>query len=316
MLMDNRVKNVLMSIRSPGFAAPGISIFFFLLSWWAWYEHFSRITVWRGLTQLTSLTEKSCDVAQKTAKEWITSLKNPLYEEDQRHMMSLLMSRDKFYHLNSVWGMLPPAWADPNLEPYGGARNSDGVKLLSSRDVSGLRSPCVIYSFGGNLQTEFEESMLVKTSCSIWIFDCTVSASAYAKVIASIRGAENRLFFKPYCVGDDGANVEIKSVNHVLRSVSSVMKELGHDKLDLLKFDAEGAEHKALPALLHSGVQLPSQISFELHHNKDADKGGYQFWAPVTALIESGYVLISREDNKDAYYCCTELTFLRGCPNT
>ena len=316
MLLENRSKNVFFSFRSPGVVAPALSVVLFLLAWCVWYERFTRITVWRGLTQLESLSEKSCESAQQTAKKWVTSLRNPIYEEDQRHMLMLLMSRDKFYHLNSVWSMLPPAWADPSLEPFGGARNSDGVKLLSSRDVSGLRPPCIVYSFGGNLQTEFEESMLVKTSCSIWIFDCTVSSAAYSNVIGAIRGAENRLFFKPYCVGDDGINVEIKHETHVLHSVSSVMKELGHKKVDLLKFDAEGAEHKALPSLLQSGVQLPSQISFELHHNKDADKGGYQFWAPVTALIEAGYVLISREDNKDAYYCCTELTFVRGCPTT
>jgi hypothetical protein len=302
------------SLRSSKLIPPALSVCLFFVSCCVWYEHFTRITVWRGLTQLVSLSETSCERAQKVGKEWVKEFGNPFYREDQRHMQAFLTSRDKYYKTNSAWNMLPPAWADPSLEPYGGHRNSDGVKLLSSRDISGLKSPCVIYSFGGNLQTEFEESMLAKTSCSIWIFDCTVSSTAYGEVIGAIRGAENRLFFKPYCVGEDGVNVEIYRDTHVLHSVTSIMKELGHSKINLLKFDAEGAEHKALPALLQSGVQLPSQISFELHHNIVKYTGEFQDWAPVSALIDSGYVLISREDNKDAYYCCTELTFIRGCP--
>jgi hypothetical protein len=138
-------------------------------------------------------------------------------------------------------------------------------------------------------------------------------------VIAAIHGAAQRLFFRPYCAGREGVRVDITGMrgNRVattLRSVHSVMAELGHARVDLLKVDVEGAEHVAIPDLLRSGAQLPPQVSFELHHRGDADKGGAAFWGPVTALVEAGYQLVSREDNMHAPYCCTELTFIKGCP--
>jgi FkbM family methyltransferase len=40
------------------------------------------------------------------------------------------------------------------------------------------------------------------------------------------------------------------------RSVRSVMTELGHDRLDLLKLDIEGAEYEVIESLLEDGVEI------------------------------------------------------------
>src|SRR3546814_13240808 len=43
------------------------------------------------------------------------------------------------------------------------------------------------------------------------------------------------------------------------RSIASLMAELGHDRLDLLKVDVEGAEHEVIRSMLASGIR-PTEI--------------------------------------------------------
>ena len=58
---------------------------------------------------------------------------------------------------------------------------------------------------------------------------------------------------------------------------------------------------------------LPPQLSFELHTQGAANAGlGARFGA-VAALVDAGYVLVSRDDNLVVPGCCTELTFIHGC---
>jgi hypothetical protein len=61
---------------------------------------------------------------------------------------------------------------------------------------------------------------------------------------------------------------------------------------------------------------LPQQLSLELHDGADglADSLRARFNV-VAALVDVGYVLVSRDDNVIYPSCCTELTFILGCRN-
>jgi FkbM family methyltransferase len=48
------------------------------------------------------------------------------------------------------------------------------------------------------------------------------------------------------------------------RSITSLMDELGHDRLDLLKLDIEGAEYEVLDALIDAGIR-PSVLCVDFH---------------------------------------------------
>ena len=212
---------------------------------------------------------------------------------------------------------LPPAWAAPTVR-YGPP--GDASKLLL--DVSALRessAPCIIYSLGGNMQTEFEEAMLLSTACRVNTFDCTVSEDLMANAIARAPQSKGRFFFFPFCVGVQGTAAVIKGKTTTLRSVSSIMGELGHSRLDLLKMDVEGGEHTALPAFVHdlAAGTLPAQVSFELHWM--GENSAVELWdtlAAVRALVDAGYVLYSREDNPLCGGGCTELSMVKGCDAT
>ena len=68
------------------------------------------------------------------------------------------------------------------------------------------------------------------------------------------------------------------------------MSALGHERLDLLKMDIEGAEYAVLDDMLQSGI-LPDQLLVEFHHGKRR-KGRFPVRATrqrVDALISKGY---------------------------
>jgi len=219
--------------------------------------------------------------------------------------------------------LLPPAWASRRLRTYGPP--GDGSKWLL--DVSYLAppavalrpgggggpAPCVVYSLGGNMQTEFEEAMLASTSCDVLTADCSVSADAMAAVIARTPRAASRFSFTPTCLGAAGASAMIGGARHTLKSAREIMAAAGHERLAVLKMDIEGGEHAALPAFLRDAPPggLPGQISFELHW----DPPGLAPLLVVRDLVRAGYVLVSREDNR---LCgeCSELTFVHGCEGT
>jgi FkbM family methyltransferase len=70
------------------------------------------------------------------------------------------------------------------------------------------------------------------------------------------------------------------------RSVPSLMSELGHDRIDLLKLDIEGAEYDALSAMFGAGVE-PRCVAVEFH-------GGLRPAAScVRSLRRRGYVPVA-----------------------
>lgn len=254
-----------------------------------------------------------------------------------------------------VWDFLPPSWATDAVKTYGTTSGTwDGTKRLfdvaplavprAAADLRTARSAaCVIYSFGSNLQTEFEEAMLRATACDIFTFDCTVRADAMATKMAAavaafvsdsstlgtqssvtaaaatLAAAKKRFSFLPYCIGREGQRVTMRvggqpKAETVLRSVPAIMAELGHSHVDLLKMDAEGAEHVALVEVMRlRSDALPTQINFELHTGGAEGEGLGPRFAVVAALIDAGYVLVSRDDNLIVPGCCSEVTFVLGC---
>ena len=264
----------------------------------------------------------SCDAASAAAREW-----------DERQFVA-----DPAYRW---WGglhgdagvrnsVLPPAWDSRCVKPYG-PTDRDGYKLLYDlaylRAAAAEAAPCVVYSVGGNKQVEFEEAVLAATPCHVWQFDCTVSVAEMEPVVAAMEHG-SRMHFLPYCVGAEGATLRLPAhggmlnhddsgfQEHRLRSLSSIMAELGHDALALLKFDAEGSEHAALPAFVeqHAAAAraLPAQLSVEVHSYTGPTSASAAL--PLfRSLYQAGYVEVARELNALSPGCCMEFTFVRGC---
>jgi len=86
-----------------------------------------------------------------------------------------------------------------------------------------------------------------------------------------------------------------------VRTIPSIMKELNHSRIDLLRMDIEGAEFKVLPTLFNLKI-FPTQISLEFHDIDDKFNKNFG----IKLLKDNGYELIwNSEEHK-------ECTFIRN----
>ncbi|GJJ78637.1 hypothetical protein EMPS_10996 [Entomortierella parvispora] len=157
------------------------------------------------------------------------------------------------------------------------------------------RAKCVIYSFGINHETRFEGEMLERTDCEIWAYDASVDAMG-----PEARGPRSHFF--PYFIGKTD---HVDEDGKQWRTLKSLMKDNGHDWIDILKVDIEGSEYPTFDAIMDDFDVLPfSQLQMELHVDKVSFKDFTTWW--------------ERLESKGIYPWWTELnpypTFLREAP--
>lgn len=88
-----------------------------------------------------------------------------------------------------------------------------------------------------------------------------------------------------------------------VRRLATLAGQLGHDRIDLLKIDIEGAEYEVIPDVLASGLDI-RQIMIEFHHRLPGYRIG-QTYEAVRQLRDLGYRIIAISEIGREY------TFLR-----
>jgi hypothetical protein len=108
------------------------------------------------------------------------------------------------------------------------------------------------------------------------------------------------------------------------------MENLGHKKLDALKIDIEGSEYDVFSAWSQDAINLPTQISVEIHYlgiywgtqsYNDSNDFSHLLWPQhepslsdislfMLHMANMGYAIVSREDNESCMHC-SELTLVR-----
>ena len=181
-------------------------------------------------------------------------------------------------------------------------------------DAAILQDGCVVYSLGSDGDFSFETAMLAASPCTTHTLDCTLS-NARTPVNLPPRSA-----FHPLCLGDDD------SATSRFRSLRSIMGQLGHASVDVLKVDIEGFEYRLVEGLFRTFLEegdvakLPWQLLMEQHYlthtevawgkGKDPGLSSGDMAVLWMNLADMGYVLVHRED-QGACGFCTELTALR-----
>lgn len=140
-----------------------------------------------------------------------------------------------------------------------------------------LSRESIVYSGGVGEDVSFDLALIQRVGCDVWAFDPTPRAIAFAADL----DAPN-FHFLPYALWSTD---EVKSffvprdrrhVSHSLvnlqhtdeyidvrcRSIPSIMSELGHERIDLLKLDIEGAEYDVLRSV---GDVRPRILCVEFH---------------------------------------------------
>ena len=174
----------------------------------------------------------------------------------------------------------------------------------------------VVYSVGIGTEITFDLSLIEKYGVTIHAFDPTPASLAYLKT----RLLPSRYKWYPFGVaGRDGLVTFFPPPNreHVshtvlnrpatsdraikveVRRLSTIMRDLGHQRIDVLKMDIEGAEYEVLQDILNDGLEV-RQILVEFHH-RFAGVGISRTRRAVNALNAADYRIFSASDSGEEY---------------
>lgn len=162
-----------------------------------------------------------------------------------------------------------------------------------------LSAESVVYSFGVGDNIAWDLALIERFGLTVHAFDPTPRSRIW---IESQRLPASFHYHPVGLAGHDGSlrfalpkkpgncncmPCEDGPVEAPVRRLSSLLEELGHQRLDILKMDIEGSEYPALRDLLGSRIR-PMQILVEFHHHL----AGYslkQTQEAIGGLLEAGY---------------------------
>ena len=144
----------------------------------------------------------------------------------------------------------------------------------------------VIYDFGVGEDISFLEGVLSQKNCHGHLFDFTPQSIEWFK---ENHADKTNMTYHEYGISvEDGElachppqsgisrrpawmGFEHKET-HPVKTLKTIMSELGHDHIDVLKVDIEGEEYKVIPQMLEDDI-FPKQICLEYHNRWLGSKG-------------------------------------------
>src|SRR5690606_20346293 len=150
---------------------------------------------------------------------------------------------------------------------------------IALQDVS---PDTIVYSFGVGEDVTFDREIIEHLGVQVFAFDPTPKSIQWVRD----QSLPHRFEFFEYGIADyDGTATfyppsNPEHVSHTVlpsrttldvpiqvpvRRLSTIMSELGHQSVGILKMDIEGAEYAVLEDIERSGIR-PQQVLVELHH--------------------------------------------------
>lgn len=148
-----------------------------------------------------------------------------------------------------------------------------------------IHSESVVYSFGVGNNVGWDLEMIDQFGVHVHAFDPTPESVAWVAQqqlpqefhfhdygIAAFDGVMN--FYPPKKPGRINYSQDKRKFNHsdqplvpgqVCR-LSTILRRLGHSRIDVLKIDVEGTEFDCLPEILSSGIEI-GQLLVEVHYH-------------------------------------------------
>jgi FkbM family methyltransferase len=168
-----------------------------------------------------------------------------------------------------------------------------------------IHADWICYSGGVGEDVSFDVELIDRYGCAVFAFDPTPRAVAFAE---ATMGANPRFHFHPFGLWSSDGEVAFfapqdpahvshsignlqrtsESITVPVRSLPSIMGELGHDRIDLLKLDIEGAEHEVVASMLETGIR-PRVLCMEI----DQPAPARQVLGVVRLLRSAQYDLVA-----------------------
>lgn len=180
----------------------------------------------------------------------------------------------------------------------------------------GLNGDSIVYSVGLGNDISFDRAIIEKYGVQVFGFDPTPSSLAYLAAQRlppqfrnfpyALAAEDGELtFFPPPKTGHVSFSLLPRTGEHAMaqagtqaepvvvtaRRLQTMMQELGHRHLDILKMDVEGAEYAILADMLSAGIR-PRQLLVEFHH-RFPSIGFAKTQATIAALRDVGYRILN-----------------------
>lgn len=163
-------------------------------------------------------------------------------------------------------------------------------------DPATVTKVSVVYALGAGMDISFEEELIARTGCHVHVYDPTPRSVAWMedrfKAPGITNAASDKISIHPLGIWSDDKKLRFyapKNPEHVSYSLTNLqstdefievecvslgtaMKRNGHDHIDLLKLNVEGAEYAILNAAFNEGL-MPKMLLVnwdEIHTEGDA----------------------------------------------
>ncbi|KAI9819118.1 MAG: hypothetical protein M1827_007274 [Pycnora praestabilis] len=225
----------------------------------------------------------------------------------------------------TIWDFFPAVWTCPwDIQRVGrlgdGGKWVCGMTKYEERSTTG-KPPVIIYSFGVNGESTFEEEMLTRIpNAEIFAFDYSVDDFGPQL----LPGNRERAHFMKVGLGatDD------PSRSPPFYTLQSLMRHNKHEYMDILKIDIEGSEYVAFNAFMDNLTtqninSLPiGQVMIEIHLNDDTNvntKSFMTWWERLETFgmrpvwLEVNLIAVTLGKNKDQTNPrCTEYVWVNA----
>ena len=164
----------------------------------------------------------------------------------------------------------------------------------------------VVYSGGVGEDISFDLELIKKYHCHIHAFDPTPRSIKFAQKLKKLKHwyfypwgiwIENKKikFYQPKNKNDISASiVNLQKTRRFFygqsKTIKKIMKNLRHEKIDLLKLDIEGAEEMVLLDILQQKI-YPKVLCVELHNQLSINK----IFHLISELRQQHYQLIKQD---------------------
>jgi FkbM family methyltransferase len=178
-----------------------------------------------------------------------------------------------------------------------------------------LRQDAIIYSFGIGTDVSFDLELIRRFGVQLHAFDPTPRSLAWLKDQQippsfhvhpyGVAASDGMLRFAPpkspahvshTIVHREGLE---HSVSAPVRRIGTIMSDLGHDAIDLLKMDIEGAEYDVLQDILENSIPV-RQLCVEFHH-RWPEVGVSRTREAISALRAAGYRIFHISQSGEEY---------------
>lgn len=189
--------------------------------------------------------------------------------------------------------------------------------------ISDLNQHSIVYSFGVGEDASFDMALIKEYGLKVFAFDPTPKSVKWVKdqnfpnnfifFEFGIASFDGHVLFNPPENSDhvshtmlDRPSTKNEAISVPVKKYSTILQELKHSTIDVLKIDIEGAEYEVINDILLSSVR-PKQFLIEFHHrfpNVGLQKTKYS----LQQLRQAGYLLFSESDSGE------EFGFIYGQP--